>query len=173
MIMGLAEVAIFLAAFIGMEGFAWVTHRYVMHGFMWCWHQSHHAKRDGLFELNDLFAVVFAAPAILFIWLGVNVSIWFLPLGLGVTAYGAVYLFFHDGLVHRRFSIPLDERNGFWRPRIQAHRIHHAVFSKHGCVSYGFLMVRPVRELKAKLRTLQRASGLETNQDAGVASTGG
>jgi len=165
MIKGLAEVAIFLAAFIGMEGFAWVTHRYVMHGFMWCWHRSHHEKRHGVFELNDLFAVVFAAPAILFIWLGVNVSIWFLPLGLGVTAYGAVYFFFHDGLVHRRFSIPLDERNGFWRPRIQAHRIHHAVASKSGCVSYGFLMVRPVRELKAQLRALQRAALVEINPE--------
>jgi beta-carotene 3-hydroxylase len=166
MITGLADVAIFLAAFIGMEGFAWVTHRYVMHGFLWCWHQSHHAPREGLFELNDLFAVVFAAPAIFCIWLGVNVSLWFLPVGLGVTAYGAVYFLFHDGLVHRRFAVPLDGRRGFWRSRIQAHRIHHAVFSKHGCVSFGFLMVRPVRELKAKLRTLQRAPVAPTHQRA-------
>jgi beta-carotene 3-hydroxylase len=173
MVRVLAEVAIFLAAFIGMEGFAWVTHRFVMHGFMWCWHESHHAKREGVFELNDLFAVVFAAPAILFIWLGVNVSIWFLPLGLGVTAYGAVYFFFHDGLVHRRFPIPIDERNGFWRPRIQAHRIHHAVSSKTGCVSYGFLMVRPVRELKAQLRALQREQPPQPHEDSRVASPRG
>jgi beta-carotene 3-hydroxylase len=164
MIMGLADVAIFLAAFIGMEGVAWVTHRYVMHGFLWSWHQSHHAPREGPFELNDLFAIVFATPAILCIWLGVNVSIWFLPIGLGVTAYGAVYFLFHDGLVHRRFAVPLDGRGAFWRSRIQAHRIHHAVISKHGCVSYGFLIVRPARELKAKLRTLQRALAAETNQ---------
>jgi beta-carotene 3-hydroxylase len=155
MIMGLAEVAIFLIAFIGMEGFAWVMHRYVMHGFLWCWHESHHRERDGLFELNDLFAVVFAMPAILFIWLGVNGSIWFLPVGLGVTAYGAVYFFFHDGLVHGRFPVPVDGRKGFWLPRLQAHRIHHAVSAKSGCVSYGFLWVRPARELKAKLRTMK------------------
>jgi beta-carotene 3-hydroxylase len=155
MITGLAYVAVFLCAFIGMEGFAWITHRYVMHGFLWCWHRSHHVERRGLLELNDLFAVVFAIPAIVCIWLGVNVSAWFLPLGLGVTAYGGVYFFFHDGLVHRRFPVPLDGRRGFWRSRIQAHRIHHAISTKSGCVSYGFLWVRPVRELKARLATMK------------------
>jgi beta-carotene 3-hydroxylase len=29
------DIVLFLAAFAFMEGFAWVTHRYVMHGFMW------------------------------------------------------------------------------------------------------------------------------------------
>jgi beta-carotene 3-hydroxylase len=158
MLLGLAEIAVFIVAFVGMEGFAWVTHRYVMHGALWCWHRSHHLKHDRVLELNDLFAVVFAMPAILCIWLGVNVSVWFLPVGLGVTAYGAVYFVFHDGLVHRRFPVPLDGRRGFWRSRIQAHRIHHAVASKEGCVSYGFLWARPVRELKAKL-SLSRPQG--------------
>jgi beta-carotene 3-hydroxylase len=156
MLVGLADLAIFLAAFVGMEGFAWVTHRYVMHGVLWSWHRSHHVKHDDLFELNDLFAVVFATPAILCIWLGVNVSTWFLPIGLGVTAYGAVYFFFHDGLVHRRFPVPVDGRDGFWRSRVQAHRIHHAISTKNGCVSYGFLWVRPARDLKAKLSAMKR-----------------
>ena len=148
-------VAIFLAAFGGMEGFAWVMHRYVMHGALWCWHRSHHVKHDDLFELNDLFAVVFAAPAILCIWLGVHVSAWYLPVGLGVTAYGAAYFVFHDGLVHRRFPVPMDGRSGFWRSRVQAHRIHHAISTKQGCVSFGFLWPRPVRRLKAELARLR------------------
>lgn len=156
MLTGLAEILIFLAAIAGMEGFAWVMHRYVMHGALWCWHESHHVKHKGVLELNDLFAVVFAAPAILCIWLGMHVSAWFLPIGLGVTAYGVAYFFFHDGLVHRRFPVPVDARGGFWRPRMQAHRLHHAVSTKQGCVSFGFLWVRPVRELKAKLNLLQR-----------------
>ena len=146
-----AKVVIFLAAFAGMEVFAWATHRHVMHGALWCWHRSHHEPRDGVFELNDLFAVTFAMPAILFIWLGVNVSSWWLPLGLGITAYGAAYAVFHDGLVHQRFPVPLDGRRSFWRARVQAHRIHHAVITREGCVSFGFLWVRPIRELKAKL----------------------
>jgi beta-carotene 3-hydroxylase len=146
-----AKLAIFFAALGGMEAFAWGMHRYVMHGALWCWHRSHHEPRHGVFELNDLFGVIFALPAILFIWLGTNVSSWWLPLGLGITAYGFVYAVFHDGLVHERFSVPLDGRRGFWRARVQAHRIHHAVTTREGCVSFGFLWVRPIRELKVKL----------------------
>lgn len=145
------KVVIFLAAFGGMEVVACVTHRFVMHGALWCWHRSHHEPRHGMFERNDLFAVIFALPAMLLIWLGVNVSGWWLPLGLGITAYGAAYAVFHDGLVHARFPVPLDGRAGFWRERVQAHRIHHAVITRDGCVSFGFLWVRPIRELKVKL----------------------
>ena len=151
-----AKIVVFLVAFAGMEAFAWAMHRYVMHGALWCWHRSHHEPRDGVFECNDLFGVIFAMPAILFIWLGVNVSSWWLPLGLGITAYGAAYAVFHDGLVHQRFPMPLDGRRRFWRTRVQAHRIHHAVATRKGCVSFGFLWVRPVRELKVTLSTAPR-----------------
>ncbi len=150
------NLALFLALFGGalafMEGFAFVMHKYVMHGFMWVWHKSHHEPRTGAFELNDLFAVVFAAPAIVAIWIGVNTPLtWMLPVGLGITAYGAIYFMFHDGLVHRRFAVPLSGRSAFWKRLIQAHRFHHAVHAKDGCVSFGFLMAPPVRTLKAQL----------------------
>ena len=81
----LAGLLLYLGAVLFMEGFAWVMHRYVMHGFLWVWHRSHHEPRTGLFELNDLFAVVFAAPAIIAIWLGVRGVDWLLPVGLGIT----------------------------------------------------------------------------------------
>ena len=145
------HLALFLAAFAFMEAFAWVTHRYVMHGFMWVWHKSHHEPREGAFELNDLFAVVFAAPAIVAIYFGANGTPWLLPVGLGITAYGFVYFIFHDGMVHRRFKTPFG-KSAFWKRAIQAHRIHHAVHTKEGAVSFGFLVARPVRELKAQLR---------------------
>jgi beta-carotene 3-hydroxylase len=148
---------IFLGAFVGMEGFAWVMHRYVMHGVLWCWHKSHHQPRTGLFELNDLFAVVFATPAIGFIWLGVHQSGWWLPLGLGITAYGGAYFLFHDGLVHERYAVPFIDKSRFWRPRIQAHRIHHAVKTKDGCVSFGFLWAMPIRTLKRQLASIRRS----------------
>jgi beta-carotene 3-hydroxylase len=146
------QIALFLAAFAFMEGFAWFTHKYVMHGFLWVWHRSHHEPRHGAFELNDLFAVVFAAPAIVAIWFGTNGGLpWLLPVGLGITAYGAVYFIFHDGMVHQRFKVPLG-KSAYWKRLIQAHRIHHAVHTKEGAVSFGFLLARPIRELKAKLR---------------------
>jgi len=149
------DIALFLAAFIFMEGFAWFTHKYVMHGFGWVWHKSHHEPRTGIFELNDLFAVVFATPAIVCIYLGVHGLPLLLPIGLGITAYGAVYFMFHDGLVHKRYPVPMNGRSKFWKRLIQAHRIHHAVGTKHGCVSFGFLIAQPVRELKAQLAELE------------------
>lgn len=147
----IAMILLFVATFIGMEGFAWVMHRYVMHGPLWDWHRSHHEPHDGVLEKNDLFAVVFAAPAIVLIALGLHVWPWALPAGLGVTAYGLVYFVFHDGLVHRRFPTGIDGRSPFWRRRIQAHRLHHAIRTRENCVSFGFLWVRSARALKAEL----------------------
>ena len=143
-------IALYLGALVFMEGFAWVMHRYVMHGPLWIWHRSHHEPRTGAFELNDLFAVVFAAPAIIAIWFGVRGIDWLLPVGLGITTYGAIYFLFHDGLVHRRFPMP-KARSAYWKRLIQAHRFHHAVHTKDGCVSFGFLLAPDVRSLKAKL----------------------
>jgi beta-carotene 3-hydroxylase len=153
------DIALAFAAFAFMEGFAWFTHKYVMHGFMWVWHRSHHQPRRGAFELNDLFAAVFATPAILAIFLGANGYPLLLPIGLGITAYGAVYFMFHDGLVHRRYRVPLDGKSRFWKHLIQAHRIHHAVPTQQGCVSFGFLMAAPIRQLKAQLVAIQASDG--------------
>ncbi len=151
------DLVIFAGAFLFMEGFAWFTHKYVMHGFGWVWHRSHHTPRTGRFELNDLFAAVFATPAIVSIYFGVHGYPLLLPMGIGITAYGAVYAMFHDGLVHRRYPTPLNGKSKFWKQLIQAHRIHHAVNTKEGCVSYGFLMAQPVRKLKAQLAEIQAA----------------
>ncbi len=153
-----AMIAIFLATVLGMEAFAWAMHRWVMHGPLWSWHRSHHEPREGLLEKNDLFALVFALPAIVLIAIGVHAWIWALPIGLGVTAYGMIYFFFHDGLVHRRFPTVISGRSGFWKRRIQAHRLHHAVHTKEGCVSFGFLWVRSARALKAELAQKRMSS---------------
>ena len=36
-----------------MEMIAWASHKYVMHGFGWGWHRSHHEPRDGALERHD------------------------------------------------------------------------------------------------------------------------
>lgn len=151
-------ILVFVGALLGTEGLAWATHRHVMHGPLWCWHRSHHEPRTTTFEKNDLFAVVFALPAIALIAIGVHLWFWALPVGLGMTAYGMIYFFFHDGLVHRRYPMAVSGRSAFWRRRIQAHRLHHVVTSKEGCVSFGFLWVRPARTLTAELRQKRTAS---------------
>ncbi len=151
------DILLFAGAFLFMEGFALFTHKYVMHGFMWVWHRSHHEPRTGVFELNDLFAAVFALPAIVAIYFGVHGVPPLLPVGLGITAYGAMYAIFHDGLVHKRFKVPISGRSRFWKRLIQAHRLHHAINTKAGCVSFGFLVAPSARSLKAQMAAIRSA----------------
>ena len=134
-----SEVALFLAAFAGMESLAWLMHRYLMHGPLWILHASHHRPRTGWFEANDLFGVFFAVPSIILIYYGTHGSPPLLALGLGMTAYGAAYFGFHDVLVHRRVSHRYRPKSPYMQRIIRAHLIHHKTTTKHGAVSYGFL----------------------------------
>ena len=40
-------IALFLLTVFVMEGVAYVAHRWVMHGFGWFLHESHHRPRTG------------------------------------------------------------------------------------------------------------------------------
>jgi beta-carotene 3-hydroxylase len=149
------NVLIVLATVAGMELFAWVAHRYVMHGFGWGWHASHHEPRDGWFEANDLYAIVFAGVAIALIWFGTR-GAWPLQwIGAGMTAYGALYFIAHDGMVHRRWPWRWTPRSGYFKRLYQAHRLHHAVQGREGCVSFGFLWAPSAKRLKAQLQAAQ------------------
>ena len=55
---------IVLGTFIFWEFVAWFTHKYVMHGFLWVWHKSHHTVHEHALEKNDWFAIVFSLPSI-------------------------------------------------------------------------------------------------------------
>jgi hypothetical protein len=46
-----------------MEFWARWAHRALWHASLWHMHESHHRPRDGPFELNDVFAIVNAVPA--------------------------------------------------------------------------------------------------------------
>ena len=59
-----AILALILATVAAMEGVAWASHKYIMHGFGWAWHRDHHEPHDGMLEKNDLFALVGAAMSI-------------------------------------------------------------------------------------------------------------
>lgn len=145
-------LALALAAVALMEVAAYVGHRWVMHGFMWWLHKSHHEPRTGWFEKNDWFAVMGAVPAIALIlhgtFDGFGPTWW---IGMGISAYGMIYFGFHDVLVHRRVKHGWNPQARYLKRIVQAHRLHHVVESKHGTVSFGFLYAPPVRELKAKL----------------------
>ena len=146
-------VALMLATVAAMEGVAYVAHRWVMHGFMWWLHKSHHEPRTGVFEANDWFAVLGALPAIAMISAGSQLgygTAW-MWIGIGVTIYGVIYFGFHDIIVHRRRAIGWVPRGRWMKRIVQAHRLHHVVETKAGTVSYGFIYAPPVRVLKARL----------------------
>jgi beta-carotene 3-hydroxylase len=151
----MVEALIVLITVVAMEVFSVFAHKYIMHGWGWAWHRSHHEPRTGWFELNDLYAVVFAGLAIVLIALGTR-GVWPLQwIGAGMTAYGALYFIAHDGLVHRRWPLRYLPRRGYLKRLYQAHRLHHAVGKKEGCVSFGFLYAPPVATLKQQLKSSQ------------------
>jgi beta-carotene 3-hydroxylase len=135
-----------IVAFVVMEPFTYVAHRWIMHGFGQVWHMSHHRPATTTFEANDLFPVVFAGITILAMAAGVSLpSVPFLlTVGIGVTAYGAAYLFVHDVYIHGRLGhlpgmAPLERLK-------QAHRIHHL----YGGEPYGMLVPIVPAELRQR-----------------------
>lgn len=148
------NAACFLAALAIMEGVAWLSHKYIMHGFLWRLHASHHGPRAGAFEKNDWFAIFFASPSVLLIYLGQGHSptLW---AGLGVAAYGLIYFLFHDIIVHRRIDIGYRPKRPYLRRIVHAHRLHHTVREKQGAVSFGFLYAPPIPVLRARMKAQQ------------------
>ena len=67
-----------IVLYIAMEGVAWLSHRYLMHGLDMAQRSS--SKDPTSFELNDLFFIVYAVPSAMLIITGLVYS---LPFGLG------------------------------------------------------------------------------------------
>jgi beta-carotene 3-hydroxylase len=143
-----------LATVIGMELFAYVAHRWVMHGPGWFLHASHHRARHGNFEANDWYAVIFAVPSFVLLLGGVQLGWWpgYAWVGAGIAAYGAIYFGFHDIVVHKRIGHRYVPRSAYMKRSVQAHRLHHVVETKEGTVSFGFLWAPKPEALKAELK---------------------
>jgi beta-carotene 3-hydroxylase len=154
----LIDVAIVLAAMVGMEIVATLAHRHVMHGRLgWALHRDHHEPHDGALQRNDLYAVAAAALV-----MGLFVAgAWIWPLtqiAIGATIYGALYAIVHDGLVHQRWPFRHVPRAGYLRRLYQAHLLHHATQGRTGAVSFGFLYAPPIRKLKQELAAQERVA---------------
>ena len=152
-------IAVFLATVLGMELFAYAAHRWVMHGPGWFLHASHHRARTGPFEANDWYAAIFAVPSFLLLLAGVQLG-WgagYAWVGAGIAAYGAIYFGFHDVVVHKRVGHRYVPRSTYMKRIVQAHRLHHAVETKEGTVSFGFLWAPRPEALKAELARRGRA----------------
>lgn len=151
----LINVSLLLATFAFMEGVAFYSHKYVMHGVLWCWHESHHLPREGVFEKNDLFAAMFAVPSIVLIYLGTVGNERLIWIGAGIALYGLMYFVFHDVIVHRRVRTGYKAKSAYMKRIIEAHWVHHSTQGKAGAVSFGFLYSPPVDQLLRERDRLQ------------------
>ena len=149
-----ANAALFFGTIIAMEFVAKYSHKYIMHGWGWGWHASHHNDHTDTFERNDLYAVVFALPSFLLVLAGSIYDNPILWIGAGMTAYGFLYFVVHDGLVHNRWPFRVVPKNAYLKRLVQAHRMHHAVHGRDGCVSFGFVIAPDISKLKQELRDL-------------------
>ncbi|MCD8529687.1 MAG: sterol desaturase family protein [Flavobacterium sp.] len=98
-----------MAAVAGMEFVAWAAHKYLMHGPLWDWHEDHHKphhEKEGFFEKNDRFFLVFAIPSMICYIIGSLVPAyhWLFFVGVGISIYGLIYFLIHDVYIHRRFK---------------------------------------------------------------------
>lgn len=155
----LSGLGVFILTVLFMEGFAYVAHRWLMHGPGWFLHKSHHRPRTGTFELNDLYAVIFAVPSISLFWYGIGLGhgAFYAWIGGGIAAYGAIYFGFHDVIVHKRIGHRYLPKSTYMKRIMQAHRLHHVVETKDGTVSFGFLWAPKPEVLKAQLAKGGRA----------------
>ena len=136
------NILAFVGTYLLMEGVAWTTHKYVMHGFLWSLHESHHRPRHGRFEKNDFFFLFYASIAMVLMYFGwehLDFRFW---MGIGVTAYGWTYFILHDIFIHRRakWLDKLDSR--YFRAMRKAHKVHHKTMGKENCEEFGLLLFK-------------------------------
>ena len=135
-------ISIALLTFFLMEGITWLTHRFVMHGFLWYLHEDHHKKGPGFFEKNDAFFLIFAIPSWLCIMLGLQYQVyWAAAIGAGIALYGFAYFVVHEVIIHQRFKFFTRSNNTYIRTIRWAHKMHHKHLDKQEGESFGMLLV--------------------------------
>jgi beta-carotene 3-hydroxylase len=139
----ITNMLIVLIAFLAMEGVAWSTHKFVMHGLLWRWHRDHHKKETyGFFEKNDYFFLVFAIPGMLGLWYGMRHDYnYFFWIGLGITLYGFTYFLVHDVFIHQRIKWFRTTEWRYFKAIRRAHKIHHKHLGKEQGECFGMLWV--------------------------------
>ena len=135
-------IVVILISFIAMEGITWLTHRYVMHGFLWFLHEDHHKPGPGVLEKNDSFFLIFAIPSWLCIMFGLrNQQYVMAAIGFGIALYGLAYFIVHEVIIHQRFKWFTRSNNTYIKAIRRAHKMHHKHLDKHDGESFGMLFV--------------------------------
>jgi len=151
-----------VAAFIGMEGVAWLTHKYIMHGMLWNLHKDHHQKEsDGFIEHNDFFFLIFALPGIACLFFGrINDYNFLFWMGVGITLYGMAYFLIHDIFIHQRFKLLTRSHNVYFKAIRRAHKMHHKHLTKEDGECFGMLWVpfKYLRNARNKHLQLQKTA---------------
>lgn len=152
-------VLITAATYVLMEGVTWCTHKFVMHGWMWYFHEDHHQPKGSFFEKNDAFFLIFAVPSCLLIVYGSIAQFdWRFFVGLGILFYGLSYFLIHDVLIHQRFDWFSRTDNVYFRAIRKAHKVHHKHLNKEDGECFGMLYVplKYFREASAYRKNLKR-----------------
>jgi beta-carotene 3-hydroxylase len=131
-----------LAVFVAMEGVTWLTHKYVMHGFLWYLHEDHHQPGyHTVFEKNDAFFLIFATPSIVLSVLGLSPLNHLFFIGLGIFLYGLAYFFIHEVIIHQRIKWFTNTKNNYFLALRKAHKAHHKHLDKKDGECFGMLLV--------------------------------
>ena len=148
----LLYAGIVVGTFVTMEGITWLTHRFIMHGFLWYLHEDHHQPAPGFFEKNDIFFLIFAIPSFLSILFGTLWEVyWLQAIGFGVMAYGFAYFLVHDVIIHQRFKWFTHSNNTYVKSIRWAHKMHHKHLEKKEGESFGMLWVYKKHTDKVKV----------------------
>ena len=139
----LINLSLLFASFFLMEFVAWFSHKYIMHGFLWFFHEDHHQHSTHLdpFERNDFFFLLFATPGIILILFGVDGFQYSFFIGLGITLYGLAYFLIHDVFIHQRIKWFRKVDNNYFKALRRAHKAHHKHFHKEDGECFGMLIV--------------------------------
>lgn len=148
----LFNLAILFGTLVAMEGVGTLAHKYIMHGWGWWLHRSHHEPHLGMLETNDVYLVALALVAAGLVALGKAVYAPLQWVGGGVAGYGVLYVLAHDGLFHRHWPCAPKPVNRYLKRLYRAHRLHHAMPGRKGSVSFGFFYAPPLRVLKRQVQ---------------------
>lgn len=147
------NILILLGSFIAMEGVAWTSHKFLMHGFLWKIHKDHHTGTKNFFQRNDLFFFIFAIPSWLFMMFGImagcDYRMW---IGIGIAIYGIAYFLVHEVIIHQRLKFLKRSNNRYITAVRKAHKAHHKHLGKEDGECFGMLLV-PFKYFKKNRNT--------------------
>lgn len=145
----LFNLVVVLGTLVAMEGVGTLAHKYIMHGWGWWLHRSHHEPQLGMLETNDFYLLALALIAAGLVAFGKAGHAPLQWVGAGVAGYGVLYVIFHDGLFHRHWPFKPTPLSRYLRRLHYAHRLHHARRGRKNSVSFGFFYAPPPSALKS------------------------